>query len=70
MAKARQYTVSDGRLILTLTEAAAGGFVVKSPLDPDLLTQAESIGEAFANARALLRTLEEYRASRFHAIAR
>ena len=53
---AKRYTVSDGRLILTIEEAEEGGFVVTSPLDPGLVTEAETIAEAFVNARDALRT--------------
>ena len=47
---AKKYTVSDGKLVLTLEEADEGGFVVTSPLDPELITEAETIAEAFENA--------------------
>jgi antitoxin HicB len=47
----RQYTISDGKLVLTLREAPEGGYIVTSPLDPELITEAESVEEAFANAR-------------------
>jgi antitoxin HicB len=47
----KQYTISDGKLVLTLREAREGGYVVTSPLDPELITEAESVEEAFANAR-------------------
>jgi antitoxin HicB len=47
----KQYTVSDGKLVLTLREAEEGGFVVTSPLDPELITEAETVREAFENAR-------------------
>ena len=60
---AKRYTVSDGRLVLTLEEAEEGGFVVTSPLDPGLVTEAETIPEAFANARDALRTLAQGRRS-------
>lgn len=46
-----KYTVSDGEMVLTLEPAEEGGFVVTSPLDPELVTQAETLEEAFANAR-------------------
>ena len=58
---AKRYTVSDGKLVLTLEEAEEGGFVVTSPLDPGLVTEADSIREAFVNARDALRTLAEGR---------
>jgi antitoxin HicB len=54
---AKKYTVSDGKLVLTLEEAEEGGYVVSSPLDPGLWTQAESVGEAFENARDAMREL-------------
>src|SRR5579862_4114129 len=43
----KRYTISDGKLVLTLEEATEGGFVVSSPLYPGLWTQAESVSEAF-----------------------
>lgn len=54
---ATHYTVSDGKLMLTLEEAPEGGYVVSSPLDPGLWTQAETIAEAFANARDAMKAL-------------
>ena len=58
---AKSYTVSDGRLVLTLKLAAEGGFVVTSPLKPELITEAETIDEAFRMAHDAVRAL---RASR------
>jgi predicted RNase H-like HicB family nuclease len=54
---AKRYTISDGKLVLTLEEAEEGGFVVSSPLDPGLWTQAETVAEAFENARDALKAL-------------
>lgn len=45
------YTVSDGEMVLTLEPAEEGGYVVTCPLDPELITEAESLTEAFRNAR-------------------
>ena len=45
------YTVSDGELVLKLEVAEEGGFVVTSPTDPELITQAETVEEAFFMAR-------------------
>jgi antitoxin HicB len=53
----KQYTVSDGKIVLTLQEAEEGGYVVTSPLDPQLITEAETIEEAFQNARDALAAL-------------
>ncbi|HEV3005143.1 MAG TPA: type II toxin-antitoxin system HicB family antitoxin [Pirellulales bacterium] len=46
-----RYTVSDGKLVLNLEPAEEGGYVVTSPLDPELITEGETIEEAFVNAR-------------------
>ncbi len=59
MAEPQHYMVSDGELVLTLEPADEGGFVVTSPLDPELVTQAETIAEAFANARDAAQALKE-----------
>jgi antitoxin HicB len=53
----KQYTVSDGKVVLTLQEAEEGGYVVTSPLDPQLITEAETVKEAFENARDALAAL-------------
>jgi predicted RNase H-like HicB family nuclease len=55
--KTKKYTVSDGRLVLTLEPAEEGGFIVTSPLDPGLVTEAETIDEAFEMARDALKAL-------------
>lgn len=56
-----RYTVSDGKLVLNLVAAEEGGYVVTSPLDPELITQAESLEEAFANARDAAAALKQAR---------
>ena len=48
----KHYTVSDGELVLVLWPAEEGGYNVTSPLDPALITQAESVEEAFAKVEA------------------
>jgi len=58
---AKTYTVSDGKLVLKLEEAEEGGYVVTSPLDPELVTEAERISEAFAQARDALKALAKSR---------
>ena len=50
-------TVSDGKLILTLEEADEGGFIVTSPLDPELVTEGDSVEECFEMARDALEAL-------------
>ena len=59
---AKRYTVTDGKLTLTLEEAEEGGYIVTSPMDPELITEAESIAEAFLMARDALATLKSSRA--------
>jgi antitoxin HicB len=54
---ARKYNVSDGRLLLTLEEDKAGGYTVTSPMHPGLVTEAETISEAFEMARDALKVL-------------
>jgi antitoxin HicB len=60
--KATRYTVSDGKLVLNLEIAKEGGYVVTSPLDPELITEAETIEEAFTNARDAAAALKQARA--------
>ena len=57
----RRLPCSDGNLVLTLTPADEGGFVVTSPLDPELVTEGETIEDAFRMARDAVRAV---RASR------
>ncbi len=59
---AKRYTVSDGKLVLAIEEADEGGYIVTSPLDPELITESETISEAFANARDALKALTRSRA--------
>ena len=61
MRKLKAYTVSDGKLVLTLELAEEGGYVVTSPLDPELITEAETIEEAFSNARDAAASLKDSR---------
>jgi antitoxin HicB len=65
----KQYTVSDGKLVLTLENAPEGGYVVTSPLDPEMITEAESVEEAFENARDALSALRSSRAKLFRKLA-
>jgi predicted RNase H-like HicB family nuclease len=61
MARHKGYTVSDGKLVLLLEPADEGGYVVTCPLDPELITEAESVEEAFENARDAAQALRESR---------
>jgi antitoxin HicB len=57
----KQYTVSVGKSVLKLESAAEGGYVVTSPFYPELITEAETIEEAFVNARDAARALKQAR---------
>ncbi|MBY0512537.1 MAG: type II toxin-antitoxin system HicB family antitoxin [Gemmataceae bacterium] len=49
--KPTRYTVTDGKLVLTLEAAEEGGYVVTAPFIPGLVTEAETVEEAFEMAR-------------------
>jgi len=57
MAKATKYTVNDGKLILTLEPMDEGGYLVRSPMDPEILASAETISEAFEKAYDVRKSL-------------
>jgi antitoxin HicB len=61
MSSRRRYTISDGKLVLNLEVAEEGGYIVTSPLDPELVTEAESVEEAFENARDAAKALRQSR---------
>jgi len=65
----RAYTVSDGRMVLTLTPAKEGGYLVTSPLEPELVTEAETVPEAFEMARDAIRALRAARAKLMRQLA-
>ena len=62
MGAKKRYTVSDGKRVLYLQPAEEGGYVVTSPVDPELITEAETIEEAFGNAGDAAKTLKQSRA--------
>ena len=61
MIAGKSYTVSDGQMVLTLEAADDGAYVVTSPFAPELITEAESLDEAFANAKDAAETLKQSR---------
>src|SRR5260370_32127125 len=58
----KAFTVTDGKLVLKRETAEEGGYIVTSHLDPELITEAESLEEAFINARDVLQALRQSRA--------
>jgi antitoxin HicB len=58
---AHRYTVSDGKLVLFLEPAEEGGYVITSPSDVQLNTQAETFEEVFPNAYDAREVLERTR---------
>ena len=69
MSRKKAYTVSDGKQVLTLEPAEEGGYLVTSPLDPQLVTEAETLEEAFANAADAAQTLQEARTKLFQQLS-
>lgn len=59
---------ATGELVLQLEPIEDGKFIVRSPLDPQLLTEADSIADAFASARDALASLEASRAKLYEQI--
>ncbi|MGL6076729.1 MAG: type II toxin-antitoxin system HicB family antitoxin [Fimbriiglobus sp.] len=52
------FIVSDGASILHLEPCPEGGYVVRSPYHPELITQANTIEEAFENAADALALIQ------------
>lgn len=61
MAKRKTFTASDGKLMLILEPAREGGYCVTSPLDPELITEGETIEECFEMAHDLVALLKKVR---------
>lgn len=59
---AKKYTVSDGKIVITLEEAERGWFAVTTPMDPAVQTQAKTIPEAFEMVRDAMKVLQKGRA--------
>ena len=62
MKKSKHFTVSNGKTVLLLEPAEEGGYVVTSPFDPELVTEAETVEEAFEMARDAAEGLRKSRA--------
>jgi antitoxin HicB len=57
----KRYLIADGKPVLNLEEADDGGYVVTYPFDPAVTTPAETISEAFENARDAMAALKAAR---------
>lgn len=64
MDKRQKFTVTDGELVLDLYVAEEGGYVVRGTFDPALITEADTVEEAFENARDAAATLAAARRKR------
>jgi predicted RNase H-like HicB family nuclease len=62
LMKPNNYTVTDGKLVLNLERAKEGGYIVTTPFEPQLVTEADTIEEAFEMARDALKALAQSRA--------
>ncbi len=62
MKKKNNFTVSDGDLSLHLEVADEGGYLFTAAFEPELITEAETLEEAFAMARDAIKALKASRA--------
>jgi antitoxin HicB len=62
MKKKKNFTVSDGQFVLKLEPAEEGGYIVTSPFQPELITEAETLDDAFEMANDAIKSLRESRA--------
>jgi predicted RNase H-like HicB family nuclease len=61
--KPPKYTVTDGELVLVL-EPEDKWYCVTSSVNPDIITQAQTLEEAFEMARDVIQTYKAYRAKK------
>lgn len=59
--KPKKFTVTDGKLVLELEVAEEGGYVVTAPFVQGLVTQGDTLEEAFEMAYDLAALLREHR---------
>ena len=62
MKKKNSFTVSNGDLVLQLESAEEGGYIVTSSFEPELITEAETLEDAFVMARDAIKALRTSRA--------
>jgi antitoxin HicB len=59
--RVEKYIVTDGEMVLHLEPDESGGYVVTCPFDPALVTEADTLEEAFEMARDAADVLREGR---------
>jgi antitoxin HicB len=69
MKKRCHFTVSDGELMLQLEVADEGGYIVTSPFEPELVTEAETLEDAFVMAKDAIKALRASRAKLYRKLA-
>jgi len=62
--KPTKFTVTDGKLVLVLEVAPEGGYTVTAPFVQGLVTEAETLEEAFEMARDAEEALKASKAKR------
>ena len=71
MAKKRKrYLATDGKLVLTLEIDEEGSYIVTAPFNTDIVTQADTIEEAFVMARDCAALMKASRAAEMRRRAR
>lgn len=60
----KHYVVSDGEIVLFLWPAPEGGYMITSPMDDRLISQAETLEEALAMGHDALDLLREHEGAR------
>lgn len=66
----KRYTVTDGTLVLLLESDGGDYFTVTSPFDPELVTQAKTIEEAFFMAYDAQEMLDQCRSEMYEMISK
>jgi predicted RNase H-like HicB family nuclease len=64
MFQPKTFIAMDGTLVLQLETAVEGGYVVTCPFEPALVTEAETLEEAFENAADVVKLIHSIRATK------
>jgi hypothetical protein len=63
MFRPKTFIAMDGTLVLQLETAEESGYVVTCPFEPALVTEAETLEEAFENAADIVKSIQTVRAT-------